>query len=357
MAKTVNQTVLDLNVRHQVYLTRYSTSLVRKISDVLTDVEQDVIAQLIKRGNDGTFTQKRLQALLDSIRDINADAHRQIQTDLGGELYGLGKYEADFQSAILKQALPVAFDVVTPSAQILKAVVSAKPFQGRLLKDWVADMNYNSRRRLQAAIRIGVVEGETIDQMVRRIRGTAALKFKDGIISTNKRGAEAMVRTAVNHTATYAREALYEENPDLVKAVRWVSVLDHRTTAICRARDGKIYKAGQGPRPPAHIGCRSTTAPVVASWRELGIDIDEAPVGTRSSMNGQVPASQTYPEWLKTQPREFVEDVLGKSKAKLFLEGNLKIERFVDMGTGREYTLEELKRREAAAWKRAGLAA
>lgn len=355
MPATVNEQILDFTVRHQVYLTRYSTSLVKRIIGLLNQVDGDLVAQIIKRGGDGTFSEARLKALLDAIRNINADAHRQVDRAMDRSVGELGAYEAKFQSDLLTNTIPVSIDLVTPSAQQLKAAILARPFQGKLLREWVSDLERNSFGRLQQAIRIGVVEGESIDKIVSRVRGTRTLGFKDGILDINKRGAEAMVRTAVNHTANYAREQLYKENPDLVKGIRWVSVLDNRTTAICRARDGKVYKVGTGPRPPAHINCRSCTVPVIASWRDLGIDIDEAPAGTRASMNGQVPANMTYPEWLKKQSREFVEDVLGKTKAKLFLEGNLKIERFVDMGRGREYTIEELRKREAAAFKRAGL--
>jgi len=34
-----------------------------------------------------------------------------------------------------------------------------------------------------------------------------------------------------------------------------------------------------------------------------------------------VPADMTYYEWLKTQPKEFQDDVLGKTRGKLFREG------------------------------------
>jgi hypothetical protein len=33
---------------------------------------------------------------------------------------------------------------------------------------------------------------------------------------------------------------------------------------------------------------------VLKTWRELGIDADEVPQTTRASMDGQVPAKQTF---------------------------------------------------------------
>lgn len=125
-------------------------------------------------------------------------------------------------------------------------------------------------------------------------------------------------------------------------------------SAVCRARDGKVYPLDSGPRPPAHPNCRSSTVPVLKSWKEMGINLKEAPEGTRSSMNGQVPADLTYQEWLKNQSADFQDDVLGVTKGKLFRNGGLSLDRFVDRA-GKELTLDQLMKREAEAWQKAGL--
>ncbi len=46
-------------------------------------------------------------------------------------------------------------------------------------------------------------------------------------------------------------------------------------------------------------------------------------------MNGEVPASLKYQDWLKTQTPAFQNEVLGKGKAELFRRG-VPVERFVD---------------------------
>lgn len=50
-----------------------------------------------------------------------------------------------------------------------------------------------------------------------------------------------------------------------------------------------------------------------------------------------------------------MEDVLGETRAKLFLDGKLELNGFVDHRGG-TLTLAELRAREAAAFKRAGVA-
>ena len=184
--------------------------------------------------------------------------------------------------------------------------------------------------------------------------GTNALQYKDGVQEVSRRGAEAMVRTSVNHTVNVARTDTYGANSDVIKGIQWVATLDSRTTMICASRDGQVYPIDSGPRPPAHINCRSSTAPVLKSWKEMGISLSEAPEGTRASMDGQVAVSTTYQSWLEGKSAAFQDDILGPTKGKLFRDGGLTLDKFVDRN-GAEYTLDELRRREADAFAKAGL--
>lgn len=70
----------------------------------------------------------------------------------------------------------------------------------------------------------------------------------------------------------------------------------------------------------------------------------------------QVSANVTQSEWLRRQPRAFVESSLGDTRAKLFLDGKLDIDNFIDM-QGRPLTLDELRATTAGerAFRRAGL--
>jgi len=69
---------------------------------------------------------------------------------------------------------------------------------------------------------------------------------------------------------------------------------------------------------------------------------------------GQVPAKMTYEEWLRRQDVEFQNEVLGPTRAKLFREGGLSMDDFVT-NSGRRYSLQELRRRDAEAFRKAGV--
>ena len=345
---TTNEDLADALTRHQVYLQRLASGTVRKIVALMNRSDARIIERLL-RDDVSDLSRARQEKLLTEIRRIVESVYEDVTGALQIELEDLAEYEGEYQIDLFRRVVPVPFETVKPSAEQILAAVNSRPFQGKLLKEFYAELPAASFRRLRDTIRAGFVEGRTTDQIVRDLRGTKAQGYKDGILQQDRRAVESVTRTALNHTANTAREYTYERNSDLIKGVRWNSTLDGRTTLICMARDGKVYDPGKGPRPPAHFNCRSSTSPVMKSWRELGFDADELPPATRASMSGQVPADQDYDAWLRKQPKEFQDDVLGDRKAGLFRKG-VKVDRFVDR-KGREYTLDELRKRESEAWE------
>ena len=355
--QTVNEQLADEAISHSIDLTRYSNSVIRRIIALLNKTDRDLANQItaaLDRLPSESFTVERLDALLQSVRQTNAVAYQQVSQLIETELKDLVQYEAAYQYQLFASTLPVQVSVASVSVGQVYAAALARPFQGTLLREALAGLEANKARMVRDAIRIGFVEGQTIQQMVQRIRGTRALQYTDGLMETSRRDTAAMVRTAVSHTANFTRNEFYKQNNDLVKGIKWISTLDGRTSAVCRARDGEVYPIDSGPRPPAHWNCRSSTTPVIRSWKELGIDLPESAKSTRASMDGQVPEDMTYQDWLRKQPVERQDDILGKTKGKLFRKGGLTLERFVDRN-GRELNLTELRAKNAAAFAKAGL--
>lgn len=359
---TVNDNLRDAAIRHQIYLTRYSTGVVREMLAILNQTDQDIIKRLRNKalpGNRTPYQRERLQRMQREIRTIIASGQSEMSAALRLKLKEINAYEIGFATQSMNAAIVVDVEAVAPAAGTVYAAATQKPLQGKLLRDWFAGLAKNKADEVNRAIMIGITEGETVNDIIRRLRGTAAAKYRNGILSTSRRHAEAITRTAVNHVVTHARQSVFERNKDLVKGYQYVATLDGRTTDICMSLDGKMFESMQdAPTPPQHINCRSTIAPVMKSWKELGFSADELDPGTRASMNGQVSAKETYQTWLKKQGntaagRKFQDRVLGKTKAKLFREGNVTLDRFVDP-TGRSYTLAELASREAEAWAAIG---
>lgn len=223
---TVNEVLQDKLIGHQVGLLRLSSGITNQVIGILNKAEDDIVNQL------KNLEDQRLNVVLKSIRGIIAAAKNDNYALMEKELTALSIYENKYVDNLIKGVLPVKFDMVTPSREMLSSIVTSRPFQGKLLKEWVEDLSEDVRRKVRDAIRTGMVEGESIDKMARRIRGTRANNYKDGLMEIERRHAQAMVRTAVNHTATRAREMIYTENEELFSKVQWLATLDNRTCVV-----------------------------------------------------------------------------------------------------------------------------
>ena len=349
----LNDRILDAEVSHNVGLQRYSNGVVRRIIALLNRTDADLFGRLtaaLERAP-ASFNASRLEELLESVRRLNAQAYERVGRALTEELSALVAAEAAFQMRLFESTIPAqvvaSVGVAAVNVEQVAAAALARPFQGVLLREALRGLEADRAAAVRNAVRMGIVEQETIPQIVRRIRGTRSLGYKDGIMEVSRRNAEALVRTAVTHTQNYTKQRFYEANNDLVDKWEFTATLDSRTTITCASLDGKTYPIGEGPMPPRHWNCRSVAVPVVKSWRELGIPIDEIEPSTRASMDGQVAAELNYSQWLRTKPAAFQDEVLGVERAKLFREKKVDIDRFTN-DRGRTYTLEELREVDSA---------
>ena len=370
---TANERIADEAIAHSEALQRYSNGVVARIIALLNRADADIVAKLseaIERLPASQFNVDRLDALLKSVRKLNEQAFKAAGRELEAQLRGLVDVEAEHQLSLFEDVLPpqvrASVSVAEVSAGQAYTAALSRPFQGRLLREWMAGIEEQRAARIRDTVRTGYVQQETVGQIVQRVRGTRARKYADGLLEIDRRSAEAVVRTAVSHFAAFTRDSFIEANDDLIKAVVWTATLDTRTSEICRVRDGKQYGADEKHRPIghslpwlggpglAHWNCRSTAVPVLKSWRDLGIDADEVTGETRASMDGQVPAEQTFGQWLKRQSAARQDDILGPTRGKLLRSGGLSLDRFYN-DKGRYLTLDELRSRDAAAFERAGV--
>lgn len=369
---TVNEKLVDQAIDHAINLNRFSNGAVRRIVSLLNQTDKELqlaIAEALLRLPADSFTVQRLETLLGSVKALNASAMRAVEAALEGEMRDLADFEAAFQVNSLQAAFPqearafVQFQRVTPEQAYAAAM--ARPFQGGLLRDWTKSLEDSRAAKVREAIRQGYVQGQTTDQIVRKIAGTKAKGFRDGVIDRSRREVESVVRTALSHTAEVAREQVYNANSDLLKGEGWHSTLDTRTTNWCRVRDGKLYEVGthrpighkipwlQGPGR-SHWCCRSTSVPVTKSWKELGLPFEELSPSTRASMDGQVSAETTYSKWLQRQSRARQEEILGPTRAALIRDGKLPADELYS-DRGAYLTIEQLRAKYAAAFAKAGL--
>jgi SPP1 gp7 family putative phage head morphogenesis protein len=343
-----NKEIRDAFIRHAIWLERYKTGAVESVIKALNRSDKeamDVLAAGLSaieaRGYDiGPANERRLNALLEDIKAKRSSSIESAHEAIDADLKELAVYEASFTERVISAAYGSGLSLDMPPASQLHAAVTKKPFQGRLLRDWFSGLEESEGRRVSDAVRIGIIEGRTTDQIVRQIRGTRALNYSDGILDITRRDARTVVRTATAHVAARAKDDLYAANTEVLTQEQVVATLDMHTTPGCQALDGKVYATGAGPKFPRHMNCRTIRVPYLG---------ESSVVGTRASASGPVPETMNYEQWLKSQPANVQDEVLGKARAKMFREGNLPLDRFVD-GQGNSYTLQQMAQRDAGVF-------
>ena len=396
--------------RNAVDLNRFSNGVAKRIAVTYNDLVLDAVDQL--RGIDelaAPAKAARLRAILAQLKE-SLDGWAGASTlSVVDDLQGLAVLQSEFVTNELRQALPIQLREQIRSIQIspqfaqsvatvdpteinvvslsddLQAAVTGAPQtfsltatqgttvtlpNGKVLEKAFRGLAESQADLFAKTVRNGLLTGESTDKIARRLKGR--LRFGDfGPLSVRQlaqAGGEltavanhqvlALVRTSINQVANETSQQVYRANQDVTKRYRYVATLDNRTSAICRALDGREFEYGKGPTPPQHFNCRSTTVPII-DYSGLGISRppqtelrrpNTAFGPSRVRRGDTVPSNQTYGEWLDKQPKEVQADVLGASKVPYFNRLVKKfgptdaIRKFVSRD-GSELTLEQLKRR------------
>lgn len=388
--------------RNAIDLNRYSNSVARRIINAYNDIVINAVDQL-RTIDDLTapVTANRLRSLLAQTKESLSTWAGDATELTAAELQGLAQLQSQFVEEQLKKVLPLeardAVRTVEISPQFAQSVVTTDPTQinvvalsddlfaavegapqtfaltaaqgatitlpnGKVVEKAFRGIAIDQAERFNQVIRAGLLSGETTPQIAKRLVGN--LEFGESartipqLVTAGGQATAvadnqivALVRTSINQVANAASQQVYEANQDVTQKYRYVATLDSRTSAICRALDGREFEYGKGPMPPQHFNCRSTTVPVI-DYEALGFD--PPPPGKRASMDGPVPADTTYGEWLAKQPKQVQAEVLGPARVGYFNKLSEKygpknaISKLV-RDDGSELTLEQLRARYGPA--------
>ena len=392
LAVTANQKIMDRYIKHQIDVLRYATGLATESAKKLVDSENPLrnvlfnyLSDIPNRqltGIEGRQWQRNFEVAL---RETRTPVWSDIATLLQDDLKQFAIQEAASAAAVIEGSVPVILGLSLPPSGQLISVVNSQPFEGRTLKQWVERTAEADIQRMLTAAKTGIINGRTPTDVARGIAGTVS-RPRDSVARKAFNDIESVLLTLTNGIQQEAKQALYEQNSDIISKERYLATLDSRTTLECAEASSRatslgqgIYNRGQGPIPPLHFRCRSLRVPYfgpndLASrpfdpttekqlLREYtsGAKLDRVksrdslPRGHKTKFDkfaqqrkrelvGQVPADLNYGDWLRTQSIEFQDEVLGSVRAAMFRENNLTLSSFVNK-QGDTLNLEQLKQR------------
>lgn len=289
-------TAADVALRRQMTVDRLKAGRMGDVSTLRKDIEgiiSDEFKPLLKLESLGDIGARDFQTVISRVTRALSARLTEYKLDTLDWLEDLSGAEAHIGAAVFEQISGKEVGELDLE-KIWKAVEKAHiPANGLTAAETLQSGSDFTLGSIIRRLRMGQVNGEKPEDVLRAILGTDALQSRDGILNKLENAFRAGSNTTVQHvtskTDELATAAAAKQRP--VSRYQWVSVLDDKTTEICQHRNGMVYKVGDGPLPPAHWNCRSTT---------ITLDSDEA-----------IAVPESKEDWLDAQPakvRTFLED-------------------------------------------------
>lgn len=330
-----NDEILDLLLKRDLLLQRVSNGLSKEIA-----------SQYIKMIDEAINSLGRVDISLINMNKIIKEINSNIGLDYASVEDNFNEV-AITEASFIPKAINgiVAVDIVNKKLSdtlVNKIIKNSYLSDGNTIKEGFEKLDTRLQETFQNQIRLGVLNGDTTQTIIKNLKPYMT-DFKDNRI-------DALVKTALSTVVNNTRMETYKENEEIFKGYQHQSVLDSRTTFICAERDNKQWDLELKPighklpfkQTPIHYKCRSIILPLTKSYRELGLDIDEIPIGTRSSLNGYVPANTSFSQWFDKQSADFKENYLGKGRYQLYKDGKITLSDLVNQ-RGKVLTIKELK--------------
>lgn len=350
--------------RRIVQRARFGTFLVNEYIKPTSQTLSRSIPRLLSDSEIAELTRRELNALSSQVRKEFIQNWDSMWLDINNDLERLAANEMKFTAGLYSEFTTATFAI--PKIDLVLGAINNSIMSltsGQLVQSgtWAQFINRNKNSTyslIDGIIKLGWRDGVTNQDIVTQLRGKYNRKTKQyegGVLNgaaVNR--AETLARTGTSHYSAVARDELMQANSDIIESRILYATFDSRTSDICIARHLQEWDIEDDnyPRLPFHFNERS-----VYLFR---IDGETPFTGKRASKGAeggqQVDADLTMTEWLKSQPKSFVVETLGKTRAELFLDGGLSINKFVDM-QGRKLSLAELESTTdgAKAFKKAGL--
>lgn len=168
------------------------------------------------------------------------------------------------------------------------------PANGVTVVNFVKAFAASAQGQIERIVRQAWANGLSVAEVVEIIAGTPKLSLggiaqgSSSQIDRIKNQGNAVIDTIVQYVSSGVVAGVASA---FFASYAWVSIIDSGTTDICLHRDGRVFEFATGPRPPAHIRCRSHISPL--------------------SGTGDPYAAASFGSWLASQPSTVQKDMGG----------------------------------------------
>ena len=304
--KAANETTKEINRLYTRLATENGISL-SEAKKLLTGNEleefrwsvQDYIAYGKKNAVDQLWMKQlenaSLRYRISRLEAMKIHMQNQVEVLMGNELDSFSKVMADiYTEGYYRNAHLIQTGMGVGSSL---AALDTNKISKVLSKPWTADgTNFSQRiwgnhrpaliNDLHTLLTQSIIRGEAPDKVIKAI----AKKY-----DVAKHKAANLVMTESAYFGTVSQQDCYKELD--VEMQEFVATLDHRTSDICQAMDGKVFKTSELQigvnAPPLHCRCRSVLVPYFEG------NITERAARDENGKTIYIDGNMKYADWYK----------------------------------------------------------
>jgi SPP1 gp7 family putative phage head morphogenesis protein len=154
-------------------------------------------------------------------------------------------------------AAKVATDGARAWAMVNNSVI---PAFGLYILPLIEGVGVSAMAKTDAAVQKAWSNKQTVSELIQELTANTP-QGQSSVWKNAATASKTVINTAVQHVATNIMQAVVSQ---FFGRYRWDSVIDSRTSDICRSRNQTTYVFGAGPLPPAHPNCRSHIFPLIS---------------------------------------------------------------------------------------------
>ena len=244
---------------------------------------------------------KSLQTAAEKLDDLARQTGARIRLDLPGVLY----HGDDILTQIVRSQLPPTLNpaLLRMSVDALDAIVRRSIGQ---IESRLRPLSRDAAAVMRAELIRGVAAGTNPNEVARHVLRRVQDGFDGGLAR-----ARTIARTEMISASREAALLARQRDADVLQGWMWTCSLSSRTCPACLSMHGTLF-AVDDPGPDGHPNCRCTATPVVKSWRDLGVDLDEMPTA--------------FPDaraWFDGQPEAVQRAIMGPERLRRLRSGGL----------------------------------
>lgn len=319
----MEQPIFNFLNRHSVYVEgvkNWQAQDFKRYLKLLSDAIRDYLAKLGVKTL-GELSRSKFAALLKRINTRVGEVLGNFSGEWLTELKRFTYIDTTMQKSAWAVLKPKVDLTSKAGASVWSSVKDrVVPAFGQKVSEQLSDFVAIAKDSLRKRVNTGFANNEAVDEVSNEVTSLTAKTFSSVLQQVGNR-ARGLMATAIQHATATVSDAL---NSLIFDCYRWVSVLDSRTSEYCRDQNGRVYRNGAGPLPPAHNFCRSRTVPV-----DCGDD-NKSPV-------------PTFFSWLLTQSKDFLTDAFGDSVAARVEDGTLKQGEVPDFAALKALSLDDFE--------------